>query len=85
MTHPADDTFEQGSQTANVTWIAQDPSAYLYSIYVDSQLASNGFWYNNIPIVFGVSDINTLSLGHHEIQIVLTDSNNHKINDIVIC
>ena len=83
MTHPADDTFEQGSQTANVTWIAQDPSAYLYSIYVDSQLASNGFWYNNIPIVFGVSDINTLSLGHHEIQIVLTDSNNHKINDIV--
>jgi tetratricopeptide (TPR) repeat protein len=83
MNHPTDRIFEQGSLTTNITWIANDPSASLFSIYVDNILSSQGFWYNSIPIVFGVSDINSLSLGSHEINIVLTDDKGHKISDIV--
>ncbi|MHA2295049.1 MAG: right-handed parallel beta-helix repeat-containing protein [Candidatus Hodarchaeales archaeon] len=78
---PADLTFEEGSSDNNVTWIASDPQADKYEIYLDGVNITNGTWNDGVAIVYNVDN---LTVGFYIIDIILMETTGQIITDKVL-
>lgn len=81
FTRPSDLTIEEGSTNSSISWVALDPQAQYYTIFLDNSVITSGTWISGSPIIHNLSS--SLTIGSHTYQIVLTESSGYNITDEV--
>ena len=81
---PANQTLECGFSGENITWIPTErsisPDSYI--VYRNGSIFASDSWSNQTPIVINLDSIN-LTLGNHNFTIVINDTTDLTISDLV--